>query len=423
MRRFFVFVSVLLFPLLLKAQETITVMQYNLLEYGNYQSGWASCDETTNNTQDKDEAIQVVLDYVKPDILTVNEFGATQAIQNSFINHNLNINGVNYWKSDNIVNYANSNIINHIFYNSDKMVLKKHAVIRTTLRDIDAYELYFKTQSLTAHDTVKLVCMVAHLKAGDSNDDVERRKAMLQNAMYYVDEHYANENVLIMGDFNMYSAVESGYRLLTSTYENPEARFVDPLSLVGGVGTWDNNRQYAPFHTQSTKSWVDYPDCPSGGGLDSRFDFMLMSDEVYMGFRSLRYVADSYQAVGNDGNHFNQSINQGANNLVTANVANALYTVSDHLPVVMKLNLFGQWGTDENGTAGFRVYPNPTTGLLNVELTAPGVYQITNVLGQTLMTGHINGESQPIDVSGLPEGIFFISVNGLVSKFVKTSRP
>ena len=396
-------------------------MQYNLLEYGNYQSGWANCDETTNNTQDKDEAIRVVLDYVKPDILTVNEFGATQAIQNSFISHNLNINGVDYWKSDNIVNYANSNIINHIFYNSAKMELKKHAVIRTTLRDIDAYELYFKTQSLAAHDTVKLVCVVAHLKAGDSNDDVDRRRAMLQNAMYYVDEHYANDNVLIMGDFNMYSSTESGYRLLTATYENPEARFMDPLSLVGGVGTWDNNRQYAQFHTQSTKNWVDYPDCPSGGGLDSRFDVIMMSDEVYMGFRSLRYVANSYQAVGNDGNHFNMSVNQGTNNAVPANVANALFTVSDHIPVMMKLNLFGQWEVDESLTEEFKVYPNPVDDMITVETPSLALqcYEITNIMGQTLMTGRIDNEKQQINVSGIPAGMYFLRINGTTVKFVK----
>ena len=421
MRRFFIFFPFLLLPLLLKAQETITVMQYNLLEYGNYQSGWANCDETTNNTQDKDEAIRVVLDYVKPDILTVNEFGATQAIQNSFISHNLNINGVDYWKSDNIVNYANSNIINHIFYNSAKMELKKHAVIRTTLRDIDAYELYFKTQSLAAHDTVKLVCVVAHLKAGDSNDDVDRRRAMLQNAMYYVDEHYANDNVLIMGDFNMYSSTESGYRLLTATYENPEARFMDPLSLVGGVGTWDNNRQYAQFHTQSTKNWVDYPDCPSGGGLDSRFDVIMMSDEVYMGFRSLRYVANSYQAVGNDGNHFNMSVNQGTNNAVPANVANALFTVSDHIPVMMKLNLFGQWEVDESLTEEFKVYPNPVDDMITVETPSLALqcYEITNIMGQTLMTGRIDNEKQQINVSGIPAGMYFLRINGTTVKFVK----
>ena len=424
MRRFLVFLSILLFSFALKAQETITVMQYNLLEYGNYDSGWANCNETTNNTQEKDEAIRVVLDYVKPDILTVNEFGATQAIQDGFIRHNLNINGINYWKSDDIVNYANSNIINHIFYNSDKLVLKKHAVIRTLLRDIDAYELYFKTQSLAAHDTVKLVCVVAHLKAGDTNADIEKRKTMLQNAMFYVDEHYANDNVLIIGDFNMYSASESGYRLLTATYENPEARFVDPLSFVGGVGAWDNNRQYAPFHTQSTKSWVEYPDCPSGGGMDSRFDIMMMSDEIYMGFKNLKYVNGSYKAVGNDGNHFNQSINQSPNNAVPASVANALYTISDHIPVMMQLNLFAQWGLEENVLDGYKIYPNPVDDIITIEtLNTTSLqqqeYRITNVVGQTLMIGELNAEKQQINVSSLPSGMYFLRINGITSKFVK----
>ena len=46
------------------AQDTLTVMQYNLLEYGNYNSGFAECYETNNNTQRKDECIRLLLDYV-----------------------------------------------------------------------------------------------------------------------------------------------------------------------------------------------------------------------------------------------------------------------------------------------------------------------------------------------------------------------
>ena len=418
MRRFFVFLLLLSLPLLSKAQETITVMQYNLLEYGNYQSGWANCDETTNNTQDKDEAIRVVLDYVKPDILTVNEFGATQAIQNNFISHNLNIDGVNYWKSDNIVNYANSNIINHIFYNSDKMVLKKHAVIRTTLRDIDAYELYFKTQSLMSHDTVKLVCMVAHLKAGDSNDDVARRKAMLQNVMYYVDEHYTNENVLIMGDFNMYSSAESGYRLLTATYENPEARFVDPLSLVGGVGTWDNNRQYAPFHTQSTRSYSD--ECFSSGGLDDRFDFILMADEIKFSYNHLRYVNNSYHAVGNDGHHFNMSVDQGYNSAVPAEVAEALFDGSDHLPVTMKIAVDVKLGVEDHEAESLfaTVAPNPATDVAKVSFYNPSqgqvqfdLYSLQGQLVQRTSGDFDEGEQQfELSLQDLPKGFYLLRI-------------
>lgn len=421
MKRFLFFFIFMLFFFGLKAQETITVLQYNLLEYGNYESGWAHCDEVSNNTQVKDEGIRTVLNYVKPDILTVNEFGASQEILDDFMRHNLNINGVDYWRSDNIVNYHGSTIINHIFYNSEKMVLKKHAVIRTSVRDIDAYELYMKTAGLASQDTVKLVCIVAHLKAGNENNDINKRYNMLLNAMYYVEEHYAHDNVLIMGDFNMYSSAEPGYRLLVNDYSNFDARFVDPLSLVGGVGNWNENRQFAPFHTQSTKKSVNYEDCPSGGGLDDRFDIMMMSDEVLLGHNKLRYVEDSYKAVGNDGNHFNLSVNQGANNAVPREVANALFDVSDHLPITMQLNMFAQWDVDEYAVADFRVYPNPTDGVITVEIrnaTSLKEYRITNLMGQTLLTGSVDAESSQIDVSSLPSGMYFITLGPLTTKFI-----
>ena len=107
-KRFSLSIFFFLCILSLHAQDTITVMQYNLLEYGNYNSAFADCYETNNNTQRKDECIRLLMDHVKPDILTVCEFGATQSLLTGFLDHNLNINGVNYWKSDN-VHYASYN--------------------------------------------------------------------------------------------------------------------------------------------------------------------------------------------------------------------------------------------------------------------------------------------------------------------------
>ncbi len=371
------------------AQDTLTVMQYNLLYYGNYNSGFANCNESTNNTQNKDENIRLILDYVKPDILTVNEFGATQALQDDFIRHNLNINGVDYWKSDNIINYAHSEIVNHIFYNSNKMALKRHAVIRTSVRDIDAYELYFKTPNLYAGDTVKLVCFVAHLKAGDSSTDEGVRRSMIQNAMDFIDENYPKDNVLIMGDFNMYSSSESGYRLLTQNYSNHEILFIDPLSYVGGVGNWHNKSQFAPFHTQSTASWTDNP-CRTGGGLDDRFDFILMADEIAFSYNHLRYVQGSYKAIGNDSQHFNLSVNQGVNSSVPANVANALFNASDHLPVTMKIAVDVKLGVDDNEAERLEAHvaPNPASDKAVVSFFNPSqgqvLFELYSLQGQLL---------------------------------------
>ena len=410
----------------LHAQDTITVMQYNLLYYGNYNSAFAGCNESTNNTQDKDENIRTILNHVKPDILTVNEFGATQALLNSFIQHNLNINGANYWKSDDIINYAHSDIVNHIFYDSRKMELKRHAVIRTAVRDIDAYELYFKTAGLAVGDTVKLVCVVAHLKAGNSTTDEGKRRAMIQNAMDFIDENYPTDNVLIMGDFNMYSSSESAYRLLTQNYSNHDILFVDPLSFEGGVGNWHNTRQYAPFHTQATMDWSDNP-CRTGGGLDDRFDMILMSDEILMGYNKLHYLSNSYKAVGNDGNHFNQSVNDGYNSSVPAEVADALYYSSDHLPVAMKMRVSTPFGVGEPTANLFQVYPNPTNGILNIK--AQGItsvqpetieYRITNLTGQTLVVGRLEDETTSINITGLPSGLYFISIGETTRKFVKS---
>lgn len=417
MRRFFVFLLLLSLPWLSKAQETITVMQYNLLQYGNYNSGYAECYETNNNTQHKDESIRTILDYVQPDILTVCEFGKTQQLRDDFLRHNLNV-GVDYWKSDDIINYANSSIINHIFYDSRKMELKKHVALRTSPRDTDVYELYLKTPELLSGDTIKLVCIVSHPKAGQYYET--DRLTTMRTVMNHVEHYYANANVLIMGDFNMYRASETGYQLLTRTYSNSESLFVDPLSRVGGVGEWNGNSQYARFHTQSTHRYSN--ECFSSGGMDDRFDFILMSDEIYMGFNKIKYIDNSYYAVGNDGNHFNQSIDQNGNVSVPANVLEALFDVSDHLPVTMKMNLYTQWGVEDQEMVGFRMYPNPVGDVITVEtqITMPlQHYEITNLLGQSLMSGRIDSEKQQIDVSGIPDGMYFLRVNGITVKFVK----
>ena len=71
---------------------------------------------------------------------------------------------------------------------------------------------------------------------------------------------------------------------------------------------------------------------------------------------------------------------------------------------------------DENNALEIKVYPNPTKGVLFVEtchgasLPAKTEYFITNVTGQTLLSGHITEETQKIDVSSLAEGMYFVRI-------------
>ena len=403
--------------MLSNAQDTLTILQYNLLYYGNYNSGFASCYESTNNTQHKDECIRTILNYVKPDIFTVCEFGATQTLQDDFMRHNLNIYGVNYWKSDKMINYANEDIVNHIFFDSRKLGLKKHVALRTSPRDTDIYELYLKTHSLAIGDTVKLVCIVAHPKAGEGNEG--SRYALMQKVMNYVSENYDTENVLIMGDFNIYGSSESAYQVLTRTYSNSNALFIDPLANLGGVGEWNNSYQFARFHTQSTRA--EDVSCFSGGGLDDRFDFILMADEIKYSYKHLRYVPNSYKAIGNDGYHFNQSINQGYNYVVPSEVAQALYDCSDHLPVTMKIftDVPGL-GIDESEvtTLEASVAPNPASDATKVNFFNPSAglvqFELYTLQGQLLQwqSEHFGNGSQQyvIDLQDVTEGFYLLRI-------------
>ena len=80
-------------------------------------------------------------------------------------------------------------------------------------------------------------------------------------------------------------------------------------------------------------------------------------------------------------------------------------------------------GVEESAENQFDVYPNPTNGVLFVETrliaSLPDqTYHITNLMGQTLLTGQITAENQQINVSSLPQGMYFISVGDVTRKFV-----
>ena len=91
-------------------------------------------------------------------------------------------------------------------------------------------------------------------------------------------------------------------------------------------------------------------------------------------------------------------------------------------------------GVEENGplagSGTFTVYPNPTNGIIAIQhssLTTSNAshfsihhseFRITNLMGQILLTGQITDETQQIDVSSLPKGMYFITFAGETRKFV-----
>lgn len=394
--------------------DTIKVMQYNLLNYGNYTD---YCPQNLNNINDKNRYIRTILTAYYPDIFTVCEVGKASNLPDDFLRNNLNINGINYWKTEAGANTSNSYLTNCIFYNSEKLTLRKHHVAQSYVRDVDIFTFYLKNDALAQGDTTNLTCIVAHLKAGYDADDEEKRRVMCRNIMNNIQNLYRNSNVLIMGDFNLYTNEEPAYQLLTNKKTYPDTYFIDPLYPYG-VGAWNEDSHYEDYHTQSTNRQGD--GCRSGGGLDDRFDFILMSENIYGGKDKIQYVDGSYHAIGQDGRHFNSSINSPKNHDVPQTVADALFNNSDHLPVTMELVFSKDLDVNEISTSTLRfdIYPNPAKEKINIRFYQNNFGKanivIFNSLGQLVYSDEISVsegvEEYVIPVENLRQGVYFLKV-------------
>ena len=72
---------------------------------------------------------------------------------------------------------------------------------------------------------------------------------------------------------------------------------------------------------------------------------------------------------------------------------------------------------EHGASEGFSVYPNPTEGMITI-VGGCGEYRITNVMGQILRTGLINSDLQQIDISRLPAGMYFVTVEKTTKKLM-----
>lgn len=329
MRKFKLIFLFSIVSLAIFGQDTLTLLQYNLLYYGE-PTDW--CDNINNNINEKDDYLRTIIGYIKPDIFTVNEISKSPSIHLHLLDQVLNTNGTHYYEKANSLSADAYNIVNMLYYNTEKLALQSHTIAQSYIRDIDVYKLYHLSDQLIKGDTAFVVCVVAHLKSSSGADNANKRREMAQNTMDYLNTMNDKDNYLMMGDFNVYTSNEPAYQQFIN-YVNPNLRFNDPIDQPG---EWNNNYDFRYIHTQSTHA--DENGCASYGGMDDRFDFILISNDIKQGSKNVKYIPNTYWAVGQDGNHFNQSINDSPTNTsVPADVLHALYHNSDHLPVTLKL--------------------------------------------------------------------------------------
>jgi hypothetical protein len=231
--------------------------------------------------------------------------------------------------------------------------------------------------------------------------------------------------VLFAGDFNFYTASEPAYQEILDPTN--AIVMVDPIDRPG---SWNNNINFQDIHSQSTRISSGPFGAGAGGGLDDRFDFIMMSENM-QNHPKLNYVANSYKSFGNNGNCFDNSINSpDCSGDFSQSLRENLYNMSDHLPIVMQLETNKQIldlpeFQQENA---FTVENTLVKNALDIKLS-PSFYgaisfEIYNALGQKLMEYSTkNSASVSIDTGALEPGIYYLKSDlpaNKTIKFVKT---
>lgn len=390
--------------------DTLTMMHYNVLNYRSYST---FCTASNNNHTTKEGYMSTIVGYVMPDIITVNELAGDGTSPTRLLENAINQAGRSFYRQ--CAYSANSSLCNMLYYNQNKLaLLSQNKIDRAAngtflVRQMDVYTLYYLDRSeLENGDTTFLTVYVAHLKAGNTSADADERATMTTALMDYHNLNYNPEhNYIMSGDFNIYTSNESAFIKLLAD-PNTAIRFKDPINKPGA---WNNTGAYASIHTQSTRSSGG---CHSGGGLDDRFDFILCGQELLSKTRGLGYIAGSYAAVGNDGNHFNLDINAGVNTSVPSSVLAAIYGMSDHLPVEFKMGVTRTIANlSEKHIDNYLVVTNPVNNQLYWKMQVPqsGELKVTDVQGKEVLTYKLTATTEWVlnDVSHWQSGTYFLS--------------
>jgi len=283
------------------AQGQHTIMTYNMLNF------------TLGDTAARNPHFRTIFSNLQPDILVCQEMTSQTGV-NGFLIRVLNRVSSGYAAGAFINGFDTDNAI---YYKSSLFTFLSNTPIQTALRDINEFKLRYTSTGDT------LIIYSVHLKANE--EDSLLRAAEVDSMRKKTNLLFTNLNFIVVGDFNIYDSYETAFKKLLN--QSQPGYFIDPLNLNGDWGLGS----FAPYHTQATRT-RDIGDGGSTGGLDDRFDMMLMSQAI-INSGDITYIPASYTEYGNDGNHFNDSINKPPNGVVSQQIADALYYASDHLPV------------------------------------------------------------------------------------------
>lgn len=412
MRHTIIFLSLLFFSISCYSQNTIKTMFYNVLWF----------PELNPNRID---LLQEVLQDYEPDIFMVCELQSQEgadAILNIGLNGdgNSNFSAAPYFENQS----GGGNLQQALFYRNDMFVLENTEIINTPVRDINKYTLLLNTANQDTNP-IRIYAYVTHLKSSQGGANQQLRLSMVEAFVNDTQQLEEDAYVLFAGDFNIYTSTEPAYLEILDQTNN--IVMADPINTPGA---WNNNEDFTAVHTQSTRTSSSGFGGGAGGGLDDRFDFIMVSQNM-MTDSNLGYKADSYKAYGNNGNCYNNDINDincgGVYNQV---IRDALYNMSDHLPVVMELETDQEivlLNVPQNSPLQpFSLKNTLVSDIITIynpgDNTKDDRFGIFNTLGQELLEFKTSTNTTILNVAKFVKGVYYITnkSSNQTLKFLKT---
>ncbi|TDW99599.1 exonuclease/endonuclease/phosphatase family protein [Dinghuibacter silviterrae] len=318
--------------------DTLTVMAYNVLSYGDYcQAPPAALDGY----------LRTIVGYVHPDLLScekMNPFpftpGASGNLADEIVASDLP-SGYAYCTPTGATGQADVSVL---FYNTRKMTYVRTQTLVRDITDFDLYTLYYNDVNLSiTHDTTFLYILVNHTQSGSSSTDRDRQ--VTEEATALRAEFAFYPNLIVMGDFNTRLSDEAGYQALVTSTDSATLLSDPPYypdRALTYPGNWDGTPyRYGPYLTTSTRLSATVPNaCGTSGGAKSWYDHIFVSPWLVSGTNYMHYVPHSYVTIGNDGNRLGVDINSTspvANTSAPDTVIQALWQFSNKYPVCVRV--------------------------------------------------------------------------------------
>jgi len=378
--------------------STVRILTWNLLNFPS--QGNLIADTTARNP-----CYRTVIQQINPDVIVTQENTGASSIS-IFLNSILNAN-TNEYSAGTFINGYDSD--NGIFFRTSCFRFLSNVPIHTALRDVNEFTLVH----ISTNDTIRIYS--CHLKASGGAVNEALREAEVDSIRKVTNALPTGTDFIICGDFNFYSSYEPAYQNLLHDDSITGGKFVDALAMPG---VW-NDPDYSPFHTQSPR--VSGFGGGATGGMDDRFDLILFSSSVDEPGR-ISYKTGSLTPFGNDGMHYQDSINHPPNAAVSQSVANALHCASDHLPVYSEFIFSPPIGVNEIAKVvqSIKVFPNPACDdvWVSIDVTKQSPLEITiyNAIGkrvkilQQKISSSGNHEIKIANAGALPQGNYFLRV-------------